>query len=81
MTKTEKNWKLTLEGDRRNKCMDEKKICYVVYKSYEIIINKYLSRSNWIWTDITKVLIVYADQWNAPAMPLCYNNNQKSINH
>ena len=29
----------------------------------------------------TKVLIVYADQWNAPAMPLCYSNNQKSINH
>ena len=23
---------------------------------------------------ITKVLIVYADQWNAPAMPLCYSN-------
>ena len=24
---------------------------------------------------ITKVPIVYADQWNALAMPLCYSNN------
>ena len=29
---------------------------------------------------ITKVLIVYADQWNAPTMSLCYSNHQKSIN-